>query len=216
MRKSIPCILLIVMFAGPLMAQLENKGWWTRDLLSYRSDHEPNGGSSGLGRTTGRFLTQPEIGYTLNKRCLLGLIMQYSHSFERQEIAPNSSGLLRSDDRYFGAGPLFRYFIPLGKRVSLMPELFFTYFYGENTKTTTNAGLETKTRTATHSIGTGAFPSLVCFLTRDLALSLTVASVQYYGNKGGQTFIVEVNPQQWLLGVEYYFEKKKQAESKIN
>jgi len=35
--------------------------------------------------------------------------------------------------------------------------------------------------------------------------------VQYYGNKDGQTFIFEVNPQQWLLGVEYYFEKKNKA-----
>jgi hypothetical protein len=35
--------------------------------------------------------------------------------------------------------------------------------------------------------------------------------VQYYGNKNGSSFIVEVNPQQWLLGVEYYFEKKKKG-----
>jgi hypothetical protein len=73
-------------------------------------------------------------------------------------------------------------------------------------------GVEEKTSTTYGSIGAGAFPSLVCFLTRDIALSLTVASVQNYGNKDSNSFIVAVNPQQWLLGVEYYFEKKKEKE----
>jgi len=211
MKKPIFLALLGMLFAHLAIAQLENKGWWTRDLLTYRSDRDPDGGSSGLGRTTGRLLTQPEFGYALNKRCLVGFITQYSHTFERQKLAPNASGLVRSDDRFIGAGPLFRYFIPLGKRVALMPEVFFTYFYSKNTRVVSNLGIEERSTTTANSIGTGAFPSLVCFLTRDLALSLTVASVQYYGNKDGQTFIFEVNPQQWLLGVEYYFEKKNKA-----
>jgi hypothetical protein len=212
MRIRILTALLGILWAFPALAQLENKGWWTRDLLTYRSFHDAKGGDSGLGRTTGRFLTQPEFGYALNKRCLVGLITQYSNTFERQTLAPNTSGLLRSNDRFFGAGPLFRYFIPLGKRVALMPEVFFTYFWGENTRIYSNMGVEEKNTTTYGSVGAGAFPSLVCFLTRDIALSLTVASVQYYGNKDSHSFIVEVNPQQWLLGVEYYFEKKKGKE----
>ena len=208
MKTHLTLLAFCTLFHQPLFAQLENKGWWTRDLLTLRSDHDPKGGPSGLGRTVGRFLTQPEVGYALNKRLLVGLITQYSHTFERQKIDVAGVGLSRSDDRFIGAGPLLRYFIPLGKRVSLMPEVFFTYFYGENTRVISTYGVESKTSTHAHSIGTGAFPSLVCFLTRDLALSLTVASVQYYGNKNGSSFIVEINPQQWLLGVEYYFEKK--------
>lgn len=197
------------MLAFSASAQLENKGWWTRDLLSYRSDYDPKGGSAGLGRTAGRFLTQPEFGYAINKRCLIGLITQYSNTFERQTQNANSSGLSHSSSRFFGAGPLFRYFIPLGERVALMPEAFFTYFFGENAQTYSNLGIEKKSNSKFNSIGAGAFPSIVCFLNRDIALSLTVASFQYYGNKDGHSIIVEVNPQQWLLGVEYYFEKKK-------
>ena len=212
MKTLVLLAILSILWVFPAQAQLENKGWWTRDLLSYRAYHDAKGGDSGLGRTTGRFLTQPEFGYALNKRCLVGFITQYSNTFERQTLAPNASGLLRSNDRFFGAGPLFRYFIPLGKRVALMPELFFTYFYGENTRINSNMGIEEKSTTSYSSIGTGAFPSLVCFLTRDIALSLTVASIQYYGNRDGHSLIVEVNPQQWLLGVEYYFEKKKAKE----
>lgn len=209
MKKALLLTTCSLFLSLTLQAQLENKGWWTRDLFTYRSDFAPNTGGADLGRTTGRLLTQPEIGYALNKHCLVGLITQYSHNFVRQEIEAGGSGTLRSDDRFVGAGPLFRYFFPLGKRVALMPEAFFVYYYGENSTVFTTAGVEEKTSTGYNSIGAGAFPSLVCFLTRDLALSLTVASVQYYGNKSGHTLIVEVNPQQWLLGVEYYFEKKK-------
>ncbi len=211
MKKAIPFALLNLFVCLNLHAQLEHKGWWTRDLFTYRSDYDPNFGGPDLGRTSGRLSTQPELGYALNKRCLVGLIAQYSHNFVRQEIAPNTSGFVRSDEHYYGAGPLFRYFIPLGKRVSLMPELFFVYYYVEKATVVSNSGVEEKTKTSYNSIGTGTFPSLVCFLTRDLALSLTVASVQYYGNKDGHAFIVEVNPQQWLLGVEYYFEKKEKT-----
>lgn len=116
MKNLVFLAILSILWVLPAQAQLENKGWWTRDLLTYRSYHDAKGGDSGLGRTTGRFLTQPEFGYALNKRCLVGFITQYSNTFERQTLAPNASGLLRSNDRFFGAGPLFRYFIPLGKR----------------------------------------------------------------------------------------------------
>lgn len=201
----ITCFLLF--WGAKAQAQLENKGWWTRDLFTYRTDFNPDAGGPGLGRTNGRLLTQPEVGYALNKHFLLGLITQYSHTFERQEIAANASGFIRSDDRFYGAGPLLRYFIPLGKRVSFMPEVFFTYYYGQKSQVYSNLGIETRTQSNYNSVGAGTFPTLVCFLTRDLALSLTVASVQYYGNKSGHSFIVELNPQQWLLGVEYYFEK---------
>lgn len=212
MKKPLLSLLLSLVISIPAFSQLENKGWWTRDLLTYRSNFDPNGGGPDLGRTTGRLLTQPEVGYALNKRCLLGLITQYSHTFDRQKIAPNGSGLLRSDDRFLGAGPLFRYFVPLGKRVALMPEVFFVYYFGERSTVYSNLGVENRSSTQYNSVGAGTFPSLVCFLNRDLALSLTVASVQYYGSKTGHTFIVEVNPQQWLLGVEYYFEKGKRKE----
>ena len=214
MKKAIFTSLLGLILSLNAAAQLETKGWWTRDLVSYRSYHEAKGGSAGLGRTSGRFVTQPEFGYALNKHCLVGLIVQYSNSFERQTLNASSSGLLRSNDQYLGAGPLFRYFIPLGKRVAFMPELFFTYYGGKKTEVISNFGIETRSTTRYNSIGTGAFPSLVCFLTRDLALSLTVASLQYYGNKDGYSFIAEVNPQQWLLGVEYYFENGKRSAAK--
>lgn len=209
MKKSFLLLVFSLCLQDAVHAQLENKGWWTRDLLTYRRDYSPDALGPGLGRTTGRLLTQPEVGYALSDRFLVGLITQYSHTFERQEIAANASGLVRSDDRFYGAGPLVRYFFPLGPRVALMPELFFTYYYGENTRVFSNLGVEEETRTSYTSVGAGAFPSIMCFLTRDLALSLTVASVQYYGNKSGHTVLVELNPQQWLLGVEYYFEKKK-------
>lgn len=213
MSKTLLSLVLMGLFGHvSLHAQLENKGWWTRDLLTYWSNVDRNANGEGLGRTSGRLLTQPEVGYALNKRFLLGIITQYSHTFERQELAPNTSGLLRSDDRFYGAGPLMRYFIPLGPRVSLMPEVFFTYYFGQKTQVVSTLGGEEKTTTRYNSVGAGTFPSLVCFLTKDLALSLTVASVQYYGNKDSHTFIVEVNPQQWLLGVEYYFDKKKKAD----
>ncbi|MFN0214551.1 MAG: hypothetical protein ACKVT2_09880 [Saprospiraceae bacterium] len=209
MKKQTISLIISFLFVIPAQAQLENKGWWTRDLFTYRSDYDPDGGNSGLGLKTGRLLTQPEIGYALNKRCLLGLVTQYSHTFVRQNIAANSTGLARSDDRFFGAGPLFRYFIPLGKRVALMPEVFFVYYFVKKTEVNSILNIEEKSTSSYNGIGAGTFPSLVCFLTRDLSLSLTVASVQYYGNKNGRSLIVELNPQQWLLGVEYYFEKKK-------
>jgi hypothetical protein len=99
MKNILLIALQCIFFAFPAFAQLENKGWWTRDLLTCRSYHDAKGGDSGLGRTTGRFLTQPEFGYALNKRCLVGIITQYSNTFERQTLAPNASGLLRSNDR---------------------------------------------------------------------------------------------------------------------
>jgi hypothetical protein len=197
--------VLFLLAALSAHAQLENKGWWTRDLITYRSDYNKNPDLPNSSVTNGRFLTQPEIGYALNERWLVGIIGQYSHTFSRIN---NNQARSTVDDRFWGAGPLVRYYVPLGKRVALMPEVFFTYYFGEKREYVRIFNAESEIITKYNSVGAGAFPSLVCFLTRDLALSLTVASFQYYGNKNGHSLIFEVNPQQWLLGVEYYFERK--------
>lgn len=197
--------LLFLLATLSAHAQLENKGWWTRNLITFRSDYNKNPDLPNNSITNGRFLTQPEIGYALNERWLVGLIGQYSHTYQRLN---NNQARSTVDDRFWGAGPLLRYYVPLGKRVALMPEVFFTYYFGEKREYIRIGNAESDIVTKYNSIGAGTFPSLVCFLTRDLAISLTVASLQYYGNRNGHSLIFEVNPQQWLLGVEYYFERK--------
>ncbi|MDX1913248.1 MAG: hypothetical protein SFV22_17270 [Saprospiraceae bacterium] len=213
MKKNIYLTLLTCAICADASAQLENKGWWTRDLFSYQYQHNPADAAQGRQeRTYHRFFTQPEIGYVLNKRTMVGIVAQYETLSDRFAIAPAQSGLTETQRRFYGAGPLLRFYFPLAKRVLIMPE-FFAFFSREKTTSVySELGVPQETSTAYNTFGAGAFPSLVCFLSRDLALSLTVVRVQYYQNEGSRSLTVEVNPQQWLLGVEYYFEKRKRKE----
>ena len=208
MKKKIAFLMLSLGLHFSASAQLENKGWWTRDLFSFRYYNVPGpAGVNSLDRKYKRFFTQPEVGYTLNKHWMVGIVAQYERQTDLYDVPADTSAYRGSTRSFYGAGPLVRYYFPLGPRVSLMPEFFMFYSHEKNSELRSNFGNIEKTNRHLNIFGIGTFPSLVCFLTRDLALSLTVASVNYYTSKEGDSFTVEINPQQWLLGVEYYFEK---------
>jgi hypothetical protein len=212
MKKNTLFTLFFCVCSAVATAQLENKGWWTRDLFSYNYQYNPADAAQGrLERRYNRFFTQPEIGYVLNRRTMVGIVAQYESLSDRFTIPGGQSGLMETRRRFYGAGPLLRFYFPLAKRVLIMPEFFAFYSKEKTTQVYAEPGGPRTTAAAFGTFGAGAFPSLVCFLSRDLALSLTVVRVQYYQNKGGRSLTVEVNPQQWLLGVEYYFEKRVKA-----
>ena len=190
-------------------AQLDNKGWWTRDLFHFQWHNDPSDNSSEFDRHYLRFYTQPEIGYAINDRMLVGIVTQYEFIKDRYEVPANASGITESRSQFYGAGPLFRYFIPLGNRISFMPEFFLFYSTEKFTDIYSEAGHITEEKYSQNTFGAGAFPSFVCFLNRDIAVSITVVSALYYGNEDSQSIDIAINPQQWLLGVEYYFNKKK-------
>ncbi|MBL7785395.1 MAG: hypothetical protein JNM36_05775 [Chitinophagales bacterium] len=204
-------LLLLALFVCCLLsttvyAQLQNKGFWTRNLLNYRSEVRKEDYSGYLYRNKS-LLLQPEIGYAIGKRFLIGLVGQYrTDKASTQDIL---QGYVERRDVLYGAGPLLRYYLPITDRLVFMPEVFFVYYQHKSTTLHYDAVLLDMSMQRYNSIGAGAFPSLVGFLTRDLAISLTVASLQYYGNANNKSFIVEANPQHWILGLEYYFEKPK-------
>lgn len=203
--------LLLTLFVSCLLsttarAQLQNKGVWTRNMLNYRSEVRKEDSYSYVYRKKS-LLLQPEIGYAIGKRFLIGLIGQYRTTKESSQDP--LQGYIERHDVFYGAGPLLRYYLPITDRLVFMPEVFFVYYQHKSTAFHYDAVLLDISNTRYNSIGAGAFPSLVGFLTRDLAISLTVASLQYYGNANNKTLVVEANPQQWILGLEYYFEKPK-------
>jgi hypothetical protein len=206
MKKGIAVLLLLGSWLS-LFAQLENKGWWTRDLVSYDYFHRPGKGGSDFERKYQRIFTQPEAGYALNKHWMVGIVTQFEYRSDRYIIPDDAAASAGTSKYFYGAGPLLRYYFPLGPRVSLMPEFFLFYSHEVATDYYSDFGTLRKTNRSTDIFGAGAFPSLVCFLTKDLALSLTVASVNYYTSKESSSFTLNINPQQWLLGVEYYFDK---------
>ena len=208
MMKTNLFILFFCLFLGrSAHAQLESKGWWTRDLFTFQYYKVPGKTDRDLDRVYKRLFTQPEVGYALNKHWMVGLVTQYEFSSDRYVVPADTVAYVGNSKRFYGAGPLLRYYFPLGKRVCLMPEFYLFYSHEIHTEMTSNVG-NSENRYTVNTFGAGTFPSLVCFLTRDLALSLTVASVNYYKSKQGTSFTVNINPQQWLLGVEYYFERR--------
>ncbi len=210
MKKHLLCAVFGMLFTNLSFAQLENKGWWTRDLFTFSYFKQDESLSDNrLERTYQRYFTQPEVGYVLNKRWLLGLVMQYEFIADRYTVPADRSGLKASYKRFYGAGPLLRYYIPLTKRASFMPEVFAFWSHQIQDEFYTNVGLESKTTTSLDIFGLGANPTIVYFLTRDLAFSITFVNIGYYSSRESRSFTLAVNPQQWLFGVEYYFEKKK-------
>ena len=207
MKKKSTLLWLCLSISLPAHAQLENKGWWTRDLFSFDYYHVPPPGQNDLDRKYKRFFTQPEVGYALSKHWMIGIVGQYEYRSDRYAVPADTSAYAGSTKSFYGAGPLVRYYLPLGPRVSLMPEFFMFYSHQVTTEIYSDSGSLDKTEHPLGIFGMGVFPSLVCFLTRDLALSLTVASANYYTSTEGSSFALHINPQQWLLGVEYYFEK---------
>lgn len=208
MHKTILLHGILLCLCFPVFSQLENKRWWTRDLVSFEYFDVPGQGANALDRKYKRFFTQPEIGIALNKHWMVGIVTQFETRSDRYHVPSDTSAYVGTTKKFYGAGPLLRYYLPLGPRVSLMPEFFMFYSHQVGTELRSDFGQITETKRPLDIFGMGAFPSLVCFLTRDLALSLTVASVNYYTSKEGSSFAVHLNPQSWLLGVEYYFEKK--------
>ncbi|MBV6440572.1 MAG: hypothetical protein EPGJADBJ_02243 [Saprospiraceae bacterium] len=207
MKKTALFWLYFQGFCLPAYAQLENKGWWTRDLFTFEYYRTPGDAGKTPERKYKRFATQPEIGYTLGKRWMVGIVGQYDYRSDKYHVPADTPAYVGSTKSFYGAGPLVRYYLPLGARVSLMPEFYMFYSHQVATEIYSDFGNLKKTRRPLDTYGMGLFPSLVCFLTRDLALSLTVASVNYYTSKDGTSLSININPQQWLLGVEYYFEK---------
>lgn len=207
MKKKTTLLWLCLGLCFSAHAQLETKGWWTRDLFSFDYYHVPAASQNDLDRKYKRFFTQPEVGYALDKHWMIGIVGQYEYISDRYAVSADTSAYAGFTKSFYGAGPLVRYYIPLGPRVSLMPEFYMFYSHQVTTEIYSDSGSLNETKHPLGIFGIGLFPSLVCFLTRDLALSLTVASVNYYTSNEGTSLAIHINPQQWLLGVEYYFEK---------
>jgi len=190
-------------------AQLNDKGWWTRDLFHYSWVTIP-GSSGSLDRNYRRFFTQPEIGHTLGDRWMAGIVGQFEYISDRYEVPQDTSASGGYRKTFYGAGPLLRYYLPLSNRIYFMPEFFLFYSREKYTNLSYNLGALTEYSYGHNTFGGGTYPSIVCFLNRDLAFSITVISATYYTNRESKSLTISLNPQQWLLGVEYYFGRKKQ------
>lgn len=132
-------------------------------------------------------------------------------SISTTNIPAGLTGSKGSRKKFFGAGPLCGIINQIGKRLAFMPEFFA--FYSEEVRTyiTATPFGDFKSPVSDGIVGAGAFPSFVYFMTDRLAVSITFINIQYYSSRGGQSFTVNLNPQQWLLGVECYFNKKRPA-----
>ena len=210
MKKQRFIFIFWLLMSNIACAQLENKGWWTRDLFTYQFyQQDASLADNRLERHYNRVFTQPELGYVLNKRVLVGIVAQFERVTDRYDVPADRSSLRASTKRSYGAGPLFRYYFPLTKRASFMPEVYGFLSRETNTEIYSDFGVDRKTSNSRNILGLGANPTIVYFLTRDMAFSITVVNIGYYANKGSQSFTFSLNPQQWLFGVEFYFEKKK-------
>ncbi len=210
MKKQIYSALVCLSFTTALSAQLENKGWWTRNLFTFQFFQEDAALSENrFGRHYQRYFTQPELGYVLNKRWMAGLVTQYEYINDRYDVPGDKAALKAETKRFYGAGPLLRHYVPISKRTYFMSEVYTFWSRETNEKVYSEFGIERKTNTARNVFGAGANPTIVYFLTRDLAFSITVVNIGYYAGKDNQSFTLSINPQQWLFGVEFYFEKKK-------
>lgn len=212
MKKPLYLALLLCLTTSAAFAQLENKGWWTRDLFTYSYYHQNDAGA--VPRTYNRYFTQPEVGYVLNKHWMAGLVFQYEFIRDRYDLPANANALQSSTKNFYGAGPLLRYYLPLSKRASFMPEVFSFWSKQTDEQVYVDPSGERKVRNTKHQFGIGANPTIVYFITRDLAFSITVVNIGYYASRTEKSFTLSINPQQWLFGVEYYFEKKKARQGK--
>lgn len=205
--KKATLAFIVFLFLQTSSAQISEHGWWTRDLLHFSTFNVP--ASSGVpDRNYYRFFTQPEIGHTFGKHWLGGIVGQYEFVSDRYDVPSDSSGNGGFKSSFYGAGPLLRYYLPISHRIYFMPEFFLFYSHQKTTNLYSQLGVISETDYSLNTFGAGAFPSMVCFLNDNLAFSITVVSLTYYSSPEGHSLYFNVNPQQWLLGVEYYFGKK--------
>ncbi|MBL7827728.1 MAG: hypothetical protein JNJ57_13945 [Saprospiraceae bacterium] len=209
MTKPIVLFIATQFFCSLAQAQIEHKGWWTRDLFTYQYFHQPSDNNSGaFERTYHRIFTQPEVGYVIKKNWMVGLVLQYDYRTDNYDIPEGQTGQSHSSRSYYGAGPLIRYYHPIGKRVYFMSEVFGFYARETNGQTFQELASDRKTRYTKTQLGVGSNPSFAYFLTDNLGVSITFANIGYYTDKDSESFTFSINPQQWLLGVEWYFNKK--------
>lgn len=89
-----------------------------------------------------------------------------------------------------------------------MAEGYVFFSKERNTNISFNQGMEQRDASRRQEFGAGSNPTIVYFLTRNLAFSITFINIGYYATRESQSFTLSVNPQDWLWGLEYYFDRR--------